>query len=267
MMPALRVAIAERPVIQADALQGWLAGIPGLCVVAAATAHEALAQAAARERAQVAVLDLNSVLLQGPEPVALMQHAGVRVIALCSSPDRSTIAGVIRAGVDGFVAQTPDRAGLAAVIRRVARDGHYIGIEVAQAFADPFLAADHYEIVDPQDWHLDSTGAHQTHAGDAAPDGSHDRSAGAIHTLTKRERQVLCLVATGHNSQSIAGRLVISVPTVRKHRENLARKLGLHNVAEATAFVIRNGLLMAEAQPHAPRAGATPQPISYCLES
>lgn len=238
MTPVLRIAIAERPVIQSDALQGWLAQSPGLRVVAAATAPEALAEAAARVQAQVAVLDLNSVLLQGSDPVALMQRAGVRVIALCSSFDRTTIAGVIRTGVDGFVAQTPGRASLEAVIQQVARDGHYFGIEVAQAFADPLLTADQYEIVDPQDWHLDSPGEQLAHTGDGV-------SMGALSSLTERERQVLFLVATGHNSQSIAGRLVISVPTVRKHRENMTRKLGLHNVADVTAFAIRNGLLTA----------------------
>jgi DNA-binding CsgD family transcriptional regulator len=51
------------------------------------------------------------------------------------------------------------------------------------------------------------------------------------------------LVATGHNSASIGARLGIAVPTVRKHRENLIRKLDLHSIAEVTAFALRNGLL------------------------
>ncbi len=61
--------------------------------------------------------------------------------------------------------------------------------------------------------------------------------------LTQRERQVLKLVAEGHNNRYIAEYLSLSSKTVEKHRSNLMRKLDIHSVATLTAFAIGNGLL------------------------
>ncbi|WP_269502733.1 response regulator [Burkholderia sp. IMCC1007] len=60
--------------------------------------------------------------------------------------------------------------------------------------------------------------------------------------ITAREKEILVLIAHGHSSKDIATRLNLSVLTVRKHRQNLMSKLSLHNVAEVTAYAIRDGL-------------------------
>ena len=66
---------------------------------------------------------------------------------------------------------------------------------------------------------------------------------GSSAGVTSREQEILCMVAVGYNSKAIAERLLISVPTVRKHRENLMRKLGLHTAAAVTAYAITHGLM------------------------
>ena len=60
--------------------------------------------------------------------------------------------------------------------------------------------------------------------------------------LTRREREILALIANGTTTPEIAARLGISPLTARKHRENLMRKLNLHNAAELTAYAVRLGL-------------------------
>ncbi len=60
--------------------------------------------------------------------------------------------------------------------------------------------------------------------------------------LTRREREILTLIANGTTTPEIAARLGISPLTARKHRENLMRKLSLHNAAELTAYAVRLGL-------------------------
>lgn len=60
--------------------------------------------------------------------------------------------------------------------------------------------------------------------------------------LTRREREILALIAGGTTTPDIAERLGISPLTARKHRENLMRKLNLHNAAEITAYAVRLGL-------------------------
>lgn len=58
-----------------------------------------------------------------------------------------------------------------------------------------------------------------------------------LATLSARERAVMALVIEGCTSKKIARELAISDLTVRKHRENLLRKLGIHTTAQLVAFV------------------------------
>lgn len=61
--------------------------------------------------------------------------------------------------------------------------------------------------------------------------------------LTKRQRQLLELIARGWTTARIAAELHISTGTAVSHRRGLMRKLNLHNTAEVTSFAIRCGLL------------------------
>jgi DNA-binding CsgD family transcriptional regulator len=60
--------------------------------------------------------------------------------------------------------------------------------------------------------------------------------------LSRREREVLTLVATGRTNRAIAAELVISEKTVARHVSNIFTKLGLSSRAEATAYAYKHGL-------------------------
>jgi DNA-binding NarL/FixJ family response regulator len=65
----------------------------------------------------------------------------------------------------------------------------------------------------------------------------------AWDTLTKREREILKLIAEGYKNKEIADYLCVSLKTVEKHRTNLMKKLDIHNVATLTAFAMEKGLV------------------------
>jgi DNA-binding CsgD family transcriptional regulator len=60
--------------------------------------------------------------------------------------------------------------------------------------------------------------------------------------LSRREREVLVLVAEGKTNRAIATELFISEKTVARHVSNIFTKLGLSSRAEATAYAFRHGL-------------------------
>ena len=60
--------------------------------------------------------------------------------------------------------------------------------------------------------------------------------------LTRREREVIKLIAEGHRTKDIANMLSLSPKTIEKHRTNLMKKLDLHTVSAVTAYAISNGL-------------------------
>jgi PAS domain S-box-containing protein len=62
-------------------------------------------------------------------------------------------------------------------------------------------------------------------------------------SLTRRERQVLRLVAEGASTSAMAKELYINWATVRKHIQNILNKLGLHTKLEAVTYAIKNNLI------------------------
>jgi DNA-binding CsgD family transcriptional regulator len=66
---------------------------------------------------------------------------------------------------------------------------------------------------------------------------------GSAHGLTERELEILRLVAAGKSNRQIAGELVISEHTVRRHLQNIFAKLGVSSRAAATAFAFRHNLV------------------------
>lgn len=69
------------------------------------------------------------------------------------------------------------------------------------------------------------------------------RTAPEERTLTKRELQILHLVAEGCDNQEIGDRLSISPKTVDNHRTRMMAKLGVRSVAQLLAYALKEGLL------------------------
>ena len=65
----------------------------------------------------------------------------------------------------------------------------------------------------------------------------------SFETLTKREREVLKLIAEGNSSKRAAVLLGISPRTVERHRLNIKNKLGISNIAGLVKYAIKNGLV------------------------
>ena len=66
---------------------------------------------------------------------------------------------------------------------------------------------------------------------------------GSWSELTRREREILQLVARGHSNRRVARRLWVTEQTVKFHLSNVYRKLGVSNRTEAGRWAQLNGLL------------------------
>jgi DNA-binding NarL/FixJ family response regulator len=66
---------------------------------------------------------------------------------------------------------------------------------------------------------------------------------GDVACLTRREREILFLIAEGLTNKAIASRLVLSVHTVRTHVQTILAKLGAHSKLEALAIARRRKLI------------------------
>ena len=61
--------------------------------------------------------------------------------------------------------------------------------------------------------------------------------------LSKREAQILTLIADGHSNKSIARSLCISESTAENHTHHIYEKLGVSNRAQAVAYAFAKGVV------------------------
>jgi DNA-binding NarL/FixJ family response regulator len=130
------------------------------------------------------------------------------------------VATAIASGVHGVILRSAEPPQIIEAIRAVRADRRYV---------DPALA--------------------QTVA---APRGRLTRVPDATLPLSRREFQVLQLIADGLENQAIAKILYVSVETVRTHVKSILRKLGARDRTHAVAVGFRSGVLLTQEPPRQP---------------
>lgn len=178
---------------------------PGFAVVAqAGDGLEALALVQLHQL-DLAFIDLG---LPGCDGITVTRqlkqlHPQIAVLVTTGSLGPSHVEAALACGAEGFVPKDADSAELLLALRSVANGGSYVSPALAPSATNP----------------------------------------DELMLLSPREQQILTLIAAGQSNPDIAEQLHISLATVRKHRENLMRKLNLRNAAEITAFAIRHALI------------------------
>jgi DNA-binding CsgD family transcriptional regulator len=100
---------------------------------------------------------------------------------------------------------------------------------------------------DKDGWHLLGTTENAGPGADFGPGkvyaslGTEKRGGGPDSPLTRREREILSLVATGLRTDEIAGRLTVSPETVKSHVHNAMTKLRAHTRSQAVAIALTTG--------------------------
>ncbi|MDO4918781.1 DNA-binding response regulator [Kocuria sp.] len=203
-MNVIRVLVADDQALVRAGLAALLDLEPDLTVVAqAADGHEAVALAA-RDRVDVALLDIEMPDLTGLEAAEQIVAAGsgTRCLIVTTFDRPGYLRRAFDAGASGFVVKDTPAPELAEAIRRV-----HAGLRVV----DPALAEKSLL---------------------AGP-----------NPLTAREREVLREASGGVSAGQIARALHLSAGTVRNHLSSAIGKTGTRNRAEAVAVAARNGWL------------------------
>ncbi|MCP8464931.1 response regulator transcription factor [Pseudomonas sp. ZM23] len=164
--------------------------------------------------ADLLLLDLNMPGLNRLQFIHELRqrHPRLKILVLTANTELATVRSVLDAGVHGYLSKGEDTGELLEALEAL-RNGH------------TYLARSLRFVLD---------GPH------VRPSGEADLLAAV--ELTRRERQILTLAAQGRSAREIAEHFSISPLTVRKHRENLMRKLDLHSTAELAAYAVRLGV-------------------------
>ncbi|HYD32257.1 MAG TPA: response regulator [Azospirillaceae bacterium] len=212
--PLTRILIAEDHVLVRHGIRMLLAAEPELTVVAEVEDGISCLRLAMRLRPDIVLMDLAMPRMSGAEAIAAIKKRlpDTRILVLTASQAEVPLVEALAAGADGILVKTADRWALIAAIRALRRGDRYVDASLSTALQEAL------------------------HRG-TVPQGPWQGG------LSRRERQVLKLVAEGFRNREIGEQLAISAKTVEKHRASLMRKLGATTAAELAGFALRQGLL------------------------
>ena len=170
---------------------------------------------------KVLVLDLMLPGLNGLEVARQLTHRAVptRIVMLSMHANEAYVLEALRNGAAAYVLKDSSAADLVRAVREAVAGRRYLSPPLSEPAIDTYLEK-------------------------ARKTGTLD----IYETLTSREREVLQLVAEGHTTPEVAGKLFISPRTVETHRANLLHKLGLRTQTDLIRFALQRGILPMEAK-------------------
>lgn len=213
----IRILLADQHGLFREALRTGLESESDLRVVGEArNGPEAVAEIE-RTVPHVAIVDMDLPVTDAAGTTAAIKERtpSCRVLVLGATEDYRRLVDVLDAGANGYVTKEAPLADLIDATRAVHRGDTLIPPRMLGPLLTTLLRRKR-EL-----------------------DGAHAR----ISRLTRREREVLALLADGADNDSIARMLVISPQTARTHIQNILTKLSVHSRLEAAAFVTQNGIL------------------------
>ncbi|MDQ4052121.1 MAG: response regulator transcription factor [Actinomycetota bacterium] len=188
-----------------------LLGELGVEVVGEAATGEGAVSAATELVPDVVVMDLHLPGMSGIEATRAIRTAqpGVGVLVLTMLDDDTTLLAALRAGANGYLLKGAGHADVERALAAVANGDMMVAADVAQRLR-------------------------------AGLEGAHATT--PFPQLSRREQEVLELLARGHPNEQIAGALFLSVKTVRNNVSAILTKLGVDNRAAAVALARDAGL-------------------------
>ncbi|MET8146663.1 response regulator transcription factor [Sphaerisporangium sp. NPDC005288] len=252
----VRVLVVDDQTIVREGLTLLLGLLPGVEVVGSAGDGEAALRLVESERPDVVLMDLRMPRMDGVEATRRVRaaHPGTQVIVLTTYSDDESVFAALQAGARGFLTKSADAEEIARAIATVMRGGAQLDPSVQRRLLDT-MAAPSPPGGDREPGVPGSGEAGGGHASAAGEAPVRDRASGAERGraprpkgdlpdgLTRRETEVLCLMAEGRSNAQIAGDLFISEATVKTHINNLFAKIGARDRAQAVAYAYRQGLV------------------------
>ena len=213
-MEPFRVLIADDHPLFRHGLSALLSASPDFKVAGEATTGEEVIEQAFTLQPDVILMDIQMPGTNGIEATRRILHASphIRILIITMFEDDASVFTAMRAGARGYILKDAQKADMFQAIRAVGRGEAIFSPAIATRLIDFFSAP--RPVAPPQ----------------------------AFPELTERERDILTLIAQGHNNTEIATCLVLSPHTVRNYVSNVFSKLQVADRAQAIIRAREAGL-------------------------
>jgi DNA-binding NarL/FixJ family response regulator len=169
----------------------------------------------------VVVIDLSMPKMSGIEAIGVIRKRfpAVRILVLTMHENEEYILQIFRSGAAGYIVKSAGKDELMRAIRAVAGGESFFSSRVSELLYEGYVRREQ------------GTGTE-----------------GTSIPLTRREREVLALVAEGYTNHEIGKKLFISHRTVDTHRTNIMQKLDIHDVAGLVRYAIEHDIVVSSSR-------------------
>ncbi|NEM98462.1 response regulator transcription factor [Pontibacter burrus] len=170
-----------------------------------------------QEQADVVLMDINMPKMNGFEATEFVakQYPETKVLALSMLNNLPYVQKIMQCGASGYLLKTTGKEELRMAIKLVAKGTNYICSELSMSMLSHNNAS-----FDPE---------------------TEDKAG-----LSKREIEVLSLIAEGYTNAEIAEKLFTSKRTIETHRQNILEKTGAKNTANLIKYAIAHKIIKME---------------------
>jgi two-component system response regulator NreC len=214
-MSSIKLMLVDDHEIVRAGLRMLLQTEPDMEIVAEASSGLEAIELAQTCQPDVVLMDVTMPEMNGIETTRQLKRRcpEAAILALTIHEEEDYFFRMLRAGASGYIPKRAAPEDLLQAIRTVHRGEVFLHGSVANALVKDFLQR--RDIDSPAD----------------------------LSILTKREQEVLTLIAEGLTNKQIGEELGISPKTVARHRDNITQKLNLSSRAELTRYAIQKGLI------------------------
>ena len=212
-MTKTRLAIVDDHAVVIDGLRTMLAAFPELEVTFTTQSGTVLLDYLQTASPDVVLMDIQMPEINGIDLCKQVTklHPQIKVIAFSSFDDSAYVKQIFRSGAKGYLLKNSDKHTIVKAIEAVMQGEEYMDDAIKKILLQESLTGQRRSIFEVP--------------------------------LTKREKEILKLIAEGLSSQEIADKLFISLRTVETHRLNINQKLDVKNTAGLVKEALKRGLI------------------------
>ena len=213
----IKVLLVDDHQLIRDGIQSMLENTADLEVIGSVPSGEDSINQVRENRPDVILMDIMMGGMTGIEATRWVKDfdSTIKVILLTMEISRDYVSAGIKSGVDGYLPKDVDKETLLEALRTVYRGGRFFNDAIMKLVFEDFYS---HEKLKSKDKKLPND-------------------------LTKREYEVLGLVAAGKTNKELAEGLFISTKTVETHKTHIMEKLGLKNTTELVKYAIKNKII------------------------
>jgi two-component system, NarL family, nitrate/nitrite response regulator NarL len=209
--------VDDHPLVR-EGLRSYLIQEKAFEIVGEAVDGEEALRLAGALLPEIILLDINMPGMNGLETARLLKKMvpKSKILILTMHDTKEYVSRMVSTGVQGYVLKDSSPSELITAIEAVHRGESYFSPKVSQTVMNDYVKI-------------------------ARVKGKK----GGVE-LSRRESEVLSLIAEGLGNKEIASRLFVSVRTIETHRERIIRKLDIHTVAGLTRYALTKGIVKLE---------------------